>query len=96
MTRDEACAEARSILAGMDGSWASASCEALAAHVCSNSTLFVGNDPRRVALCGGATTPTPVRATGPRPTTGLNLGGIDQNTLLIFGGALLIVLLLRK
>ena len=54
MTRAQAIAEARRRLSSLDGSWASASDQDIVNHILSDPTVFVGNDPVRVAITGGS------------------------------------------
>ncbi len=68
MTYEEACAQARSILGSMSPQWKTASCEQIRAHILADPTLFVGNDPIRLALTAGP-------GGGPTPGGGTTPGG---------------------
>jgi len=64
LTEAEACAQARTAMANQypnpaESPWATATCERIKQEVCNNPTLFTGNDPIRLALCGTITPTCP-------------------------------------
>jgi len=87
-----ACAAAKSTLcqlSGGDPQWCNASCPTIQTKVCTDCTVFVGNDPIRLALCCTANCPAP-QAQWADPVTGQcgstpPGGGGGDNTSLIIG-----------
>lgn len=99
MTYEQACAQARSILGAMSPEWKSASCEQIRAHILADPTLFVGNDPIRLALTagpgggtnsGGGTTPSP--SGDDQWSLNSSIGGIPLWAIILIG----VVLFMRR
>lgn len=65
-----ACSTARQRLVAMAPGWQTATCEQIQRHICcDDATIFVGNDPIRIGLCGSGTFPSPTCAGKPPPPT---------------------------
>lgn len=102
MTAADACAAARQFMcANGNTGLCQGSCDQIAAHVANNCTLYVGNDPVRIALTGSAQcppgtvappnpTPTPTPQPGPYPVP--HPGPSDNTPLIIAGLALAAVI----
>lgn len=99
MTYEQACAQARAIMGAMSPEWKTASCDQIRAHILANPTLFVGNDPIRLALTagpGGGSTPgggmTPSPDSNDQWSLNSSIGGIPMWAIILIA----VVLFMRR
>jgi len=72
LTIEEACQVARAQLGAMGPDWLHASCRQIQQHVCSDCTVFPGQDETRLMLCGTAVCPVPEGTELPAMPGGVN------------------------
>lgn len=96
MTYEQACAQARAIMGAMSPEWKTASCDQIRAHILANPTLFVGNDPIRLALTAGPGSPNSAPTSSPSGddqwSLNSSIGGIPMWAIILIA----VVLFMRR